>query len=340
MKLSNDALVAKLREQLGDDVTLLRCVEIGSRARRLGSPLSDYDVSFIYARRLRSYLSLNSLAANKSAKAMRLTAIPFQDSCAVHKIEQNSPSSSSSSSSSSSASSSKKQKGQELQELDAIGWDLPHAVNLLLDLNLSVVDCLCHESAAYDLGDARREQIDSIVDQLRELVLARVHSARGNAQLAVQLYRKAVSHEKRFFRDGFWSSAAVAKHQAVVVHHKKYFYVIQPLLRLIAFMRDPRTVPVLDVESVRPPLGSVPPLDALIERKRSGELAASSEPAPTIDALDEWLRAQFAELLGEHASLLTQSPPPAAAADNALAQRFDALCTDAIIAMARRHNEL
>jgi predicted nucleotidyltransferase len=228
-------IMRALREiESREDVAVLYACESGSRGWGFPSPDSDYDVRFVYVRRLDRYLTLE----------------PVRDV-----IEQ-----------------------PVSGEIDINGWDLRKALQLLRDSNPTLLEWLR----------------SPIVYARNEAFAARLRVAAESAFSPVRGYHHYVSMAKRNLREHLSGEE---------VRHKKYLYVLRPLLAA-RWIREQRGAPPMRFAELAEATIDDPVLVAEINallavKMRAGEAATSLRRPALHDFIERELEAAQASVIVE-----------------------------------------
>lgn len=160
-------------------------------------------------------------------------------------------------------------------DLDMVGWDLPKALRLLQKGNPQLMEWLHPDAPLYRANSTFLHQIRQLANDLANPIASiyhYFHMARGN-----------------------WDKYL----QDETLKHKKYLYVLRPILtvRHIEFAPALAHVPPLKIDELLPYLPPDPHLNsevhALLARKRAGGELASGERLP---ALHAWLESELERL--------------------------------------------
>jgi predicted nucleotidyltransferase len=254
---------------------LVAAAEFGSGANGLAGPVSDVDVVFVYIRDLSCYFSIDPSNATDKNELIRLENLtltsPLDPSRSI--------------------------------SLDAQGFDARAAIKMIREGNLMLMDLLAATPPLYGTPQDQRDVpwVGLFFQQSHWLLQANPRLA--NKHLAWQLWGKATRHDKQFFK-GRWTQKTLIT-EPLPCLHKKYFYVIVPLLRLFWLVQhtpDPSTTfhfPPLAYDALievaaRQGLAPPPALADLITRKRT--LGIDDSLHDTIPELDPWLFTLFSQL--------------------------------------------
>jgi len=205
-------------------IKIIFAVESGSRTWDFASKDSDYDIRFIYARPLVSYLAINSCNLKDS--------INFQDGL-----------------------------------LDFAGWDLRKALSLYRKSNPAIMEWLESDIVYMDRFGLAKTLFDW-----------RIKGGYWNEKASqYHYYHMANNNWRRYLANG------------TTVNHKKYLYVIRPLLSVL-WSDYYHTPPPLNITRLINHMTHTPSehsrMTELVSKKRGGAELGGFKRQPT---LDKWI---------------------------------------------------
>ena len=254
---------------MSESVTLIAAAEFGSGANGLASANSDYDVVFVYVRRLPCYFCVDPTVPHDTRENLRFEHLRLSERVVV----------------------------------DAQGFDARQAIKMIKEGNLTILDMLASPSPVYGTAEDRRVSAPSDYFFKTAGSLLQRQRWQMNKSLAWQLWGKATRHDKLFFNCRWAKRQLLGETSPCIT--KKYFYVIVPLLRLLWLSLriqqhpdDSFCFPPLEFDALIPAdiphPHAVAALANLVHRKRMGEL--TDELEPLILDLDVWLSELFSTL--------------------------------------------